>query len=258
MVAPVSNCGPSVFHGSPAKGAIATAEGPGKRLWGLRSRRRSKARGQWGALGGAGYWKKIASAVRRLRERSQSRRDRASDCGVRVVLGDRKGGAGGERLEGGIGKKIASAARRYYSRPSTLNFGALMGSGALVQSSVGSDSNCGGTGPAIVGSAEPVAIESEGPAGSAWRDGIGEKNCFKGEKVLMGSGALVLVWSHQSVIAVRAYLMSVLRRERSQPWRDRASDCGVRGARGNRKRGASGERLEGRDRGKKLLQRREG
>ncbi|CAA2981963.1 Hypothetical predicted protein [Olea europaea subsp. europaea] len=96
------------------------------------------------------------------RERSQPRRDRASDCGVREVLGDRKRGAGGERLEGGIGKKIASAARR---------------------SSAGSDSNCGGIGPAIVGSAEPAAIESEGPAGSAWRDGIGEKNCFKGEKV---------------------------------------------------------------------------
>ncbi|CAA2981960.1 Hypothetical predicted protein [Olea europaea subsp. europaea] len=44
--------------------------------------------------------------------------------------------------------------------------------------------------------------------------------------------------------------MSVQRRERSKPRKDRASECGVRGARGDRKRGASEERLEGRDRGK--------
>ncbi|CAA2981975.1 Hypothetical predicted protein [Olea europaea subsp. europaea] len=65
----------------------------------------------------------------------------------------------------------------------------------------------------------------------------------------MGSGALVLVWSYPSVIAVPAYLMSVQRRERSEPWKDRVSDCGVRGASGERKRGASGELLKGRDRG---------
>ncbi|CAA2981974.1 Hypothetical predicted protein [Olea europaea subsp. europaea] len=44
--------------------------------------------------------------------------------------------------------------------------------------------------------------------------------------------------------------MAVQRRERSQPQKERASDCGVRGAGGDRKRGASGERLEGRDREK--------
>ncbi|CAA2981950.1 Hypothetical predicted protein, partial [Olea europaea subsp. europaea] len=114
------------------------------------------------------------------RERSQPRRDRASDCGVRGAGGDRKRGASGEGSEG--------------------------------------------------------------------RDR--EKNCFSGGKVL--------VWSHPSVIAVRAYLMSVQRRGRSQPRRDRASDCGVRGAGGDRKRGASGEGSEGRDREKKLLQRRGG
>ncbi|CAA2981966.1 Hypothetical predicted protein [Olea europaea subsp. europaea] len=53
-VAPVSNCGPSVFDVNPAQGAISTAEGPGQRLWGPRSRWRSKAKGRRGALGGAG------------------------------------------------------------------------------------------------------------------------------------------------------------------------------------------------------------
>ncbi|CAA2981970.1 Hypothetical predicted protein [Olea europaea subsp. europaea] len=60
------------------------------------------------------------------------------------------------------------------------------------------------------------------------------KNCFSGEKV----------------IAVLAYLMSTQRRERPQRRRKRASDCGVRGARGYRKQGACGERLVGRDREK--------
>ncbi|CAA2981969.1 MFS transporter [Olea europaea subsp. europaea] len=131
----------------------------------------------------------LMSAQRR--ERPQPRREWASDCGVRGDRGCGKQGASGERLVGRDREKYASAARRFYSRPTTLNFG-----------------------------------------------------------VLMGSGALVLVWSHQSVIAVRAFFMSVQRRERSKPRKDRASDCRVRGARGDRKRGASEERLEGRDSGK--------
>ncbi|CAA2981957.1 Hypothetical predicted protein [Olea europaea subsp. europaea] len=87
MVAPVSKCGPSVFDVSPAQGAIATTEGPGQRLWGPRSRRRSKARGQWGALGGSS-----AGSDRNCGARG--------DCGVRGARGDRKRGASGERLEG--------------------------------------------------------------------------------------------------------------------------------------------------------------
>ncbi|CAA2981976.1 Hypothetical predicted protein [Olea europaea subsp. europaea] len=69
-------------------------------------------------------------------------------------------------------------------------------------------------------------------------------------RVLMGSSALVLVCSQPSEIAVRAYLMSIQHKERSQPRRDRASDCGVRGVGGYRTRGARGERLERRDREK--------
>ncbi|CAA2981954.1 Hypothetical predicted protein [Olea europaea subsp. europaea] len=216
----------------------------------------------------------------------------ASDCGVRGAGDNRKQGASGERMEGrDRGKNSFSGEKgsdhtRGGTRPaiegsaepaaiesegpavsaSRGEIGKKIASAARMSSAV-SDSNRGGTGPAIVGSAESAAIESKGPAGSVWRGRIGEKNCFSGEKgvhpseyysppstlnigVLMGSGALVLVWSHPSVIVVRAYLMSVQRGERSQPWRDRASDSGVRGSDGDRKRGAYGERLEGRDRGK--------
>ncbi|CAA2981967.1 Hypothetical predicted protein [Olea europaea subsp. europaea] len=129
------------------------------------------------------------------RDRWQPWRDRARDCGVRGARRDRKRGPSEERLEGrDSGKK-------------------------LLQRREGSDSNRGGTGPAIAGSAEPAAIESEGPAGSAWRGGIAEKNCFSDEKA-------------QGAIATAE---------------DCASDCWVRGARGDRKRGASGERMEGSD-----------
>ncbi|CAA2981962.1 Hypothetical predicted protein [Olea europaea subsp. europaea] len=242
------------------------------------------------------------------KERSQPRRDRASDCGVRGADGDRKRGASGERLEGrDSGKKLLQR-----------------------REGAGSDSNRGGIGPAIVGTAEPATIEIEGPAGSAWRGGIEEKipssarrlrersqlrrdgssdcgvrgasvdrkrgasgerlegrnrgkNCFSGEKVqrrersqprrdgasdcgvhgaggdrkrgasverLKGRDRGKNCFSGKKAIAVGAYLMSIQHRERSKPRRDRASDCGVRGASGDRKRGASRERLEGRDRGK--------
>ncbi|CAA2981965.1 Hypothetical predicted protein [Olea europaea subsp. europaea] len=166
-------------------------------------------------------------------ERSQLRRDRASDCGVRGAGGDRKRGASGERSEGRDREKKLLQRRE----------GPAQGAIATAE---GPASDCG----------------VRGADGDRMRGASGE--CSEGrdrEKKLLkrreGKKNL-LVWSHPSVIAVRAYLMSVQRRERSQPPRDRASDCGVRGAGGDRKRGASGERSEGRDREKKLLQRREG
>ncbi|CAA2981956.1 Hypothetical predicted protein [Olea europaea subsp. europaea] len=227
--------------------------------------RRDKA-SDCGVRGAGGYRKRGASGERlagrdrgrkllkrREGERSQQWRDRASDCGVRGAGGDRKQGASGERLEGrDRGKKLLQR-----------------------REGAGSDSNRGGTGPAIVGSAEPATIESEGPAGSAWRGGIAEKIALATRRSSAGSDrnrggtGPTIVGSTEpaaiesegpagSVIAVRAYLISVQRRKQSQPRRDWANDCGVRGAGGDRKRGASRVRLERRDRGKKLLQRREG
>ncbi|CAA2981955.1 Hypothetical predicted protein [Olea europaea subsp. europaea] len=226
MVVPVSNCGPCVFDVNPAQGLIATVEGPGQRLWDPWSSPRSKARGQRGALRGAGWGNKLLH--QRERERSQPRRDQASNCGVRGAHGDRKRGASGERLEGrDWGKNCFSGEK----------------------SSVGSDSNRGGTGPAIVGSVEPAAIESEGPAGSAWRGEIAEKNCFSDEKA---QGAIAIAEGPgQRLWGPRSRRRSKARGQRGeQPRRDWANDCGVRGAGGDRKRGASRVRLERRDRGK--------
>ncbi|CAA2981968.1 Hypothetical predicted protein [Olea europaea subsp. europaea] len=223
MVAPVSNCGPSVFDVSPAQGAIAIAEGPGQRLWGpgLRSPRRSKARGQRGALGRAGWGKNCFSD------------EKVSNCGPSVFDVSPAQGAiaiaegPGQRLWGpglrsprrskargqrgalgraGWGKNCFSGEKgsdsnRGGTKPAIMRSAepaaiesegptgtaGRRGMGAKnffsgERSSVGSNSNHGGTGPAIVGSAEPVGIVSEGPAGSAWRGGIGKKNCFCGEK----------------------------------------------------------------------------
>ncbi|XP_022866881.1 fibril-forming collagen alpha chain-like [Olea europaea var. sylvestris] len=401
MVAPVSNCGPSVLDVSAAGGAIATVEGPGQRYAGSDHNRggtrpailgsaepvaiesEEPAGSAWrGEIG-----EKIASASSagcdsnrggtrpaivgsaepaaiesegpagsawrgeiaekncfsdekvQCRERSQSRRDRASDCGVHGAGGDRKRKGGQhEDFPGGHPSE-------YYSRRSTLIFGVLIRSGALVprrersqprrdwpmivgsaepvaiesegpagvgsdsnlrrigtaivrsaeptaiesegpaesawwrgigeknffsgeRSSAGSDRNRGGTRPAIVGSAEPVAIESEGPAGSAWRGGIGEENCLSGEKGIDSNrgrtGPAIVGSAKPSAIksegpAGRAWRDEIgekncFSRENAQgaiaTADDSASDCWVRGARGDRKRRASGERMEGRDRGK--------
>ncbi|CAA2981973.1 Hypothetical predicted protein [Olea europaea subsp. europaea] len=140
------------------------------------------------------------------RERLQPRRDRASDCGVRGAGGDRKLGASGERLEGGIGNKNWFSGEKGSDSNRGGTGTTIVGPAEPVaiesegpvgsiwrdgiggkkflqrRESAGSDSNRGGTGPAIVGFAEPAAFESEGPAGSAWRGGIGEKNCFRCEK----------------------------------------------------------------------------
>ncbi|CAA2981952.1 Hypothetical predicted protein [Olea europaea subsp. europaea] len=100
------NRGPSVFDVSPAKGAIATAEGPSQRF---------------GVRGVGGDRKRGASGERsegRDRERSQPRRDRASDCGVRGAVGDRKRGASGERSEGrDREKKLLQRGERERSQP---------------------------------------------------------------------------------------------------------------------------------------------
>ncbi|CAA2981971.1 Hypothetical predicted protein [Olea europaea subsp. europaea] len=206
----------------PAQGAIATAEESGQRLWGLRCPRLSKSRGQRGALGGAEWRKKFLR--RREGERSQPRRDRARDCGVRGASIDRKRGASGERLEG------RDRGKNCFSGEKVIAVGAyLMSIQRRERSKPRRDraSDCGVRGAS--------GDRKRGPAGSAWRGGIGEK---------------IASVARMSLIAVRAYLMSVQRKERSQPRRDRASDCGVRGAGGDRKRRASVERLKGRDRGK--------
>ncbi|CAA2981977.1 Hypothetical predicted protein [Olea europaea subsp. europaea] len=165
MVAPINDCGPRVFDVSPAQGAIVTVEGQGRRLWGQHSRWRSNARDQQGAFRGA----------------FSAGSDRNHGGTRPAIVGSAKPtaieseGAAGSAWRGGIGKKIALAAKRvkklykrrkgvqhedfpsypsqYNSRSSTLNFGVLMGSGALVLSRDRA---------AIVGSVEPVAIEMEG------------------------------------------------------------------------------------------------
>ncbi|CAA2981961.1 Hypothetical predicted protein [Olea europaea subsp. europaea] len=155
MVAPVSIYGSSVFDVSPAQGAIATAERPGQRLWGPRSRRRSKARASGERLEGWDRGKNCFSG------------EKVSNCGPSVF--DVSTAQGAIATAEGPGQRLWGLGPR---SPRDRKRGA---SGERLDGrDRGSGRNGGGNGPAIVGSAEPAAIESKGLAGSAWWGGIGK------------------------------------------------------------------------------------
>ncbi|CAA2981953.1 Hypothetical predicted protein [Olea europaea subsp. europaea] len=84
IVAPVINCDLCVFDVNTAQESMATAEGPGQRLWGPRSQRRSKARGKRRVLGGAGQGKKV---LQRLEGRKKNCTKGEKGCNTRTFQG---------------------------------------------------------------------------------------------------------------------------------------------------------------------------